>query len=280
MKTVLTWMKNHRKLMILLLIVALLLTAFLVIRAKAREAMAGAFIEGKPFGEIVDAAEESMAKSSFELVTEAVGETLGGMAGDASSIKMNGKNIYNITVGNSDIVQTGFNDLTAMVYDSSAEALDKSSKPTKSAKKEGKCHMNKQIFLIIPLVFILLFCAACGAKDMPPDSSLPEPNPHDGLFTSEYGTMTFNGDGESITFDFTLELAEATGLPGGEQSGSYVFLFQHGQWRYDKAERFRLSASGSSYDFINDFTVTDENAIALQSPLNGEETILFIKGEN
>ncbi|MGN0792767.1 MAG: efflux RND transporter periplasmic adaptor subunit [Christensenellales bacterium] len=40
MKTVLTWMKNHRKLMILPLIVALLLTAFLVIRARAREAMA------------------------------------------------------------------------------------------------------------------------------------------------------------------------------------------------------------------------------------------------
>ena len=140
--------------------------------------------------------------------------------------------------------------------------------------------MSRKKFLIIPLMCILLFCAACGARDLPPDSSLPEPDPHDGMFSSEYGTMTFNGDGESITFDFTSEFAEATGLPGGEQSGSYAFLFQHGQWRYDKAERFRIAVSDVSYDFINDFTVTDENTIVLQSPLNGEETILFIKGEN
>ena len=46
------------------------------------------------------------------------------------------------------------------------------------------------------------------------------------------------------------------------------------------AERFRIAVSDVSYDFINDFTVTDENTIALQPPLNGEETILFIKGEN
>ena len=140
--------------------------------------------------------------------------------------------------------------------------------------------MKKQKYLMIPFMCILLFCAACGAKDTPPDSSLPEPEPHDGVFTSEYGTMTFNGDGESITFDFTPELQEATGLPGGEQSGSYVFLFQHGQWRYDKAERFRITVTDASYDFVNVFTLTDENTIALQSPLNGEETILFKKGEN
>ena len=140
--------------------------------------------------------------------------------------------------------------------------------------------MNKKKFLLIPLLCILLFAAACGAKDTPPDSSLPEPDPHNGVFASEYGTMNFNGDGESITFDFTPEFQEATGLPGGEQSGSYVFLFQHKQWRYDKAERFRISVSDVSYDFINDFTVTDENTIALQSPINGGETILFVKGGN
>ena len=140
--------------------------------------------------------------------------------------------------------------------------------------------MCKKIFALYVLLLAVFLLAACGARDTPPDSSLPEPDPHDGVFTSEYGSMTFNGDGESITFDFTSEFAEATGLPGGEQSGSDVFLFQHGQWRYDKAERFRIAVSDVSYDFINDFTVTDENTIALQSPLNGEENILFIKGEN
>lgn len=140
--------------------------------------------------------------------------------------------------------------------------------------------MKKHKYLIIPLMFTLIFCTACGAKDTPPDSSLPEPDPHNGVFSSEYGTMTFNGDGASITFDFTPELQEAAGLPGGEQSGTYVFLFQHGQWRYDKAEYFRITVTDASYDFINDFNVTDENTIALQSPLNNEETIMFTKGEN
>ena len=140
--------------------------------------------------------------------------------------------------------------------------------------------MKKTVVLIELAISLLLLLCACGGRDQPPDPGTPEPPAHDGVFTSEYGTMTFHGDGESITFDFTPELQEATGLPGGEQNGTYVFLFQHGQWRYDKAERFRISASDASYDFINDFTVTDENTIALQSPINGEETILFKKGEN
>ena len=142
--------------------------------------------------------------------------------------------------------------------------------------------IKKRYFLLlaVTVLSVLTFLAACGAKDLPPDPGTPDPPAHDGVFTGEYGTMTFNGDGESITFDFTPELQEATGLPDGEQSGSYVFLFQHGQWRYDKAERFRITASDVSYDFINDFSMTDENTIALQSPLNGEETILFRKGEN
>ena len=140
--------------------------------------------------------------------------------------------------------------------------------------------MKKTVVLTALAISLLLLLCACGGRDQPPDPGTPEPPAHDGVFTSEYGAMTFHGDGESITFDFTPELQEATGLPCGEQSGTYVFLFQHGQWRYDKAERFRISASDASYDFINDYTVTDENTIALQSPLNGEKTILFIKGEN
>ena len=140
--------------------------------------------------------------------------------------------------------------------------------------------MKKAIVSIVFAALLLILLCACGRSDQPPDPGTPEPSAHSGVFASEYGTMTFNGDGESVVFDFTPKLAEATGLPDGEQNGSYVFLFQHGKWRYDKAERFRVSASDTSYDFINVFTETDENTIALQSPTNGEETILFKKGEN
>ncbi len=110
-----------------------------VMGGRAAEAMAGAFIDGKGLSGAVDAAEESLAKSSFELVTEMVGETLGDMAGDTGSIGMHGDNVYNITVAFSDIYETGFNDMTAMTYDSSAEALDESIEAyKKSRKKKGK----------------------------------------------------------------------------------------------------------------------------------------------
>ena len=56
-------------------------------------------------------------------------------------------------------------------------AVDEPSTPTRSGKKEGKCHMDKKKYLIIPLMCILLFCTACGANDMPPDSSLRSPIP-------------------------------------------------------------------------------------------------------
>ena len=62
----------------------------------------------------------------YGLVTELVGDTLGDFANDSSGIMMNGKDVYNITVGNGDILTTGFNDLTAAFYDSSASALDES----------------------------------------------------------------------------------------------------------------------------------------------------------
>ncbi|MDO5443624.1 MAG: hypothetical protein Q4G10_08135, partial [Bacteroidia bacterium] len=97
-----------------------------VIGGRAAEAAANAAIEGKSGREIMNAVDESVAKSSFELVTEVVGDTLGDMAGGESGIRMNGKEVYNITVGDSDIVSTAFNDITASAYDSSASALDES----------------------------------------------------------------------------------------------------------------------------------------------------------
>ena len=137
----------------------------------------------------------------------------------------------------------------------------------------------RKLYALAVLFAMVFLLSSCGGRDNPPESDLPEPTAHDGVFMSEYGTMTFNGDGESITFDFTPEFSEAAGLPVGEQSGSYVFLFQHKEWRYDKAERFRITASEASYDFVNVFTETDENTIALQSPLEGAETIRFQKGK-
>ena len=106
-----------------------------IVGGRAAEAAAGALIDGKGLSGAANAAGESLTKSSFEVTTELVGETLGDMADEAGFIKADGKNIYNITVGSSDIVQTAFNDLATMAYDSSAEAMDRSIEAYRKRKK-------------------------------------------------------------------------------------------------------------------------------------------------
>ena len=81
----------------------------------------------------------------------------------------------------------------------------------------------------------------------PYEPDTPAPAPHEGTFVSDYGTMTFNGDGESVTIDFNEDLAQRLGLPAGEQEATYVFLTgdlpPHGyiDIRYDVAMNFELT---------------------------------------
>jgi len=66
--------------------------------------------------------------------------------------------------------------------------------------KEKRTQIGSGLILLLTVTVLaaLALLSACGAKDLPSDSELSEPTPHDGVFTSEYGTMTFAGDGESI----------------------------------------------------------------------------------
>uniref|UniRef100_UPI0025FEDAFF hypothetical protein n=1 Tax=uncultured Ruminococcus sp. TaxID=165186 RepID=UPI0025FEDAFF len=104
-----------------------------------------------------------------------------------------------------------------------------------------------------------------------------EPPALDGEFTSDYGTLTFNGDGSSITTDTTEKFEQLCGLPAGEHEGTYVFLFQNGQWRYDKADTFRIMIGEDSYVFINNFTHTNENAVVITPIEEGAGEITFEK---
>lgn len=136
--------------------------------------------------------------------------------------------------------------------------------------KKGK------LFSTIVLILLLSFTVACGSNT-PPDGGTAAPNPYRGTFVSSYGTMIFNGDGESITFDLVPDMATTVGLPSGKTKGTYVFLFHNAEWRYDKAESFRITVGDVSYDFNNVFTLTNENTVAVLSPMNAEEVILFKK---
>ena len=108
--------------------------------------------------------------------------------------------------------------------------------------------------LLLAALMLLIACTACGWEpdNIPYEPDTPAPAPHDGLFVSEHGTMTFSGDGESIVIDFDEELAALVGLPAGEQEGMYVFLSgdlpPHGSMpsRYDVAHELRITVGEQS----------------------------------
>ena len=133
--------------------------------------------------------------------------------------------------------------------------------------------MKKIVILIVAIIALLTGCAT----EQPPAADSAEPPAHNGKFVSEYGSMTFNGDGESVTIDFLPELAEATGLPTGAAEGRYVFTFQQGMYRYDKADGFELIIGECSYSFLNNFQETNENIISVTSPVSANKTLQFIK---
>ena len=136
--------------------------------------------------------------------------------------------------------------------------------------------MKKTVILLVMAAIALL--TGCMAEQ-PPAADSPEPPAHSGKFVSEYGSMTFNGDGESVTIDFLPELAEATGLPTGAANGQYVFTFQQGMYRYDKADGFKLIIGECSYSFLNYFQETNENRICVLSPCDDKSTLVFEKDD-
>ena len=134
--------------------------------------------------------------------------------------------------------------------------------------------MKKALALMLLLSILVLFAASCG-KEKPPESDKPEPETHKGVFVSEeYGSFTFNGDGKSIAVDATKAFSEKSGLPEGKSEGTYVFLFQNGQYRYDLAEDLRITVDGEKYTFPNDINETNEDTIAIY--IDGE-AVMFSK---
>ena len=118
------------------------------------------------------------------------------------------------------------------------------------------------IITILPVLAAIL--VSCGVSDKPPSYDTPSPPPLDGEFVSEYGSMTFEGDGRKMILDTTEEFEKLTGIPAGKHEGQYVFLYHNGEWRYDKAEDFRIMLDGESYQFPNEFGQTDEDTVAFR----------------
>ncbi len=116
-------------------------------------------------------------------------------------------------------------------------------------------------FLALVLILAALVCGVLAylnyrertfLDNYPYEPYTPAPDPHDGTFVSEHGTMVFNGDGESVTIAFDSKLSELTGLPQGETEATYVFLSgdlpPHGSIdvRYDIAHELQINAGDTS----------------------------------
>jgi hypothetical protein len=108
--------------------------------------------------------------------------------------------------------------------------------------------MKTLIVSIISVMTLILCFSACGTptNDAPPWPDTPEPDPLSGVYSGQYGTLTFNGDGRSVTADFKGKAEEI--IPDGEYS--YVFLWNvGGEVRYDIASDFRLFRGDDYWQF-------------------------------
>lgn len=119
--------------------------------------------------------------------------------------------------------------------------------------------MIKRISALLMTAALLLCLSACTkSNDGPPDPGTPEPAPLDGTFTCDLGTLVFNGDGNSVTVDFSGEMEEI--IPDGEMT-YYFKWYSFGLCRYDVATVFQLSAGDKNYEF--DVTEASETKIPL-----------------
>lgn len=143
------------------------------------------------------------------------------------------------------------------------------SHPVAKRQQSGK-------FLVLLCLVFLAFASGCS-YDGPPPADTPEPPAHNGVFRSQVGTLTFNGDGKSVTVCLEDGFAAEAGFPSGNCEGTYVFQFQQKAYRYDKAEYLSIFIGEKEFSLQNIFQETNENIISVISPVAANETLQFLK---
>ena len=131
-----------------------------------------------------------------------------------------------------------------------------------------------KVMICILTVMMTMGCQPVKPDNIPYEPNTPAPDPHTGVFKSEYGSMTFNGDGETVVCDFSSEFAKLSGLPRGLSEGKYVFLSgdlpPNGSVavRYDVAHELEIT--------VNDISVVLDLGIAARdgsSAQSGVDTV-------
>ena len=133
---------------------------------------------------------------------------------------------------------------------------------------------------LLAALYLLLTLAGCQrSNDAPPKLDTPEPPPHVGYFVSEYGTFTFNGDGETLCLELSEEYLEALGNPPNNETYAYAFTwYDFGTCRYDVATELKLhhKNSGTTITFSL-FGNATQDKIEISYPVVSDERIIFEK---
>ena len=163
--------------------------------------------------------------------------------------------------------------------------------------------MKRRCLLFAAAAALLLaLLGGCGPKpdNLPYEPDTSPPPPLNGVFTSEGGSMTFNGDGSTVLLDLEEDFAARTGLPAGHSEGRYDFIEDlpphgHVSVRYDTAHNLDITiGEGEARLFVSldigyasedgsSATVyvgaVTEQAIPILLTDDGFETVLFQKAE-
>lgn len=143
----------------------------------------------------------------------------------------------------------------------------------------------KKVFSFILVALIMCSLVGCSRpSDNPPQTNEPEPEKLTGTYVSEkYGFLAFNGDGNSVEVQFKNPLAETLGLDEEIHSGTYVFRFFNGAYRYDYAEDLTIYIGDEYYFFINNHTgmanmkTTCFDVISVVSPVEGDTDPIYFE---
>lgn len=152
-----------------------------------------------------------------------------------------------------------------------------------------KVYKRKLLFLFLCL-FLLSSCSERvnpGNYPLEPDG--PAPDPHKGNYVCEYGSLSFNGDGESLTIVIGPKITDLFELSEGEYEGSYVFLSgnlpPNGSFpiRYDAAHELQIDIKEIGYSRVFDVGIAspDGKSGTVGLDMVSEEKIpfLFYDGE-
>lgn len=128
----------------------------------------------------------------------------------------------------------------------------------------------KRIFAIIMAsVMLAVMLTGCGTS-----SDTPELKNHNGKYVSEYGSLTFNGDGKSVIVDFSPELLKVTGLSNGE--GTYRFSNYLFKENYYDAMHLSIKVGKNTYRFDNGFVLTSEDRIVVEWVFDNDDDVFII----